>query len=182
MPGIGEKTALRLALFILREPSQYSHDLANALLEMSQKIGFCQTCFHLTDSNPCSLCADTRRDSHVLCVVEDSSDLMALERTRGFKGLYHVLHGCLSPLDGIGPEQLRIRELINRIRQSAVSEVILATNPNVTGDATALYISKQIKSLGVKLTRLASGIPVGSDIEYADTVTLARALQLRVEY
>ncbi len=182
LPGIGQKTALRLALHILDQPSTYAHSLAQSLIEVTEKICFCAECFHLTDTNPCSICSDPRREKSAICVVEDTSDLLSLEKSGSFRGLYHVLHGALSPLDGIGPEHLRIRELLERIRSEEVTEVILATNTNVTGEATALYISRLIKPLQIKVTKLASGIPVGGDIEYSDPATLTRAMQLRVEY
>ncbi|EKD42766.1 MAG: Recombination protein RecR [uncultured bacterium] len=182
LPGIGEKTAMRLALFIVRQPSTYAQSMAKALLGVSESFGFCHDCFHLTDQNPCSICQNENRTAKIICVVEDSSDLIALEKSRGFKGRYHVLQGALSPIDGIGPEQLRVQELLGRVHRDSVEEIILATNPTVTGDATALYISKLIHPLRVKVTRLASGLPVGSDIEYMDALTLAKALELRVEY
>lgn len=182
LPGIGQKTALRLALHILDQPSTYAQSLAQSLLDVTDKIRFCSACFHLTDHDPCTICADPRRDKSVICVVEDTSDLLSLERSGSFRGQYHVLHGALSPLDGIGPEHLRIRELLERIRSEEVLEVILATNATVTGEATALYLSRLIKPLQMKVTKLASGIPVGGDIEYADSATLSRAIQLRVDY
>lgn len=182
LPGIGQKTALRMALFIMRQEGGYARSLSQALLEVAEKIHFCSRCFHFTHQDPCSLCVDPRRDNHLLCVVEESSDLMALERTQGYRGVYHVLQGALSPLDGIGPDQLRIRELLERIRTGGISEIILATNPNVTGDATALYISRLMKPMGIMLTKLAAGIPVGSQIEYVDQLTLSRALEARRAY
>lgn len=182
LPGIGGRTALRLALHILRQPAQYAQDLAAALVELAHKMRFCSRCFALTEPDPCVICADSRRDRHLLCVVEDSTDLMALERSAGYRGLYHVLGGALSPLDGIGPEKLRIFELAERLKKEETSEVILATNHDVTGEATALYISKLIKPTGVRLTKLAQGLPAGSDIEYLDQMTLSRALSSRVEY
>lgn len=182
LPGIGEKTALRLALYIVRQPSKYAHDLSQALMGALDKLRLCSQCLHLSDLDPCAICQDPKRDEAILCVVEESSDLMALERTRGFKGRYHVLHGVLSPLDGVGPEKLKIRELIGRLQSNQVSEVILATNPNVQGDATALYLAKIIQPIGLKVTKLAAGMPVGSDIEYIDSMTLSRALASRVNY
>ena len=182
LPGIGQKTALRLALYILRQPADYARALSASLTDVVEKIRFCSCCFHLTDADPCRICADFRRNRQVLCVIEESSDLMAIERTHEFRGVYHVLQGALSPLDGIGPENLRIRELLDRLRGDEIREVILATNPNVTGDATALYISKMVKPLKVRVTRLAAGIPVGGNIEYIDQMTLTRALESRTEY
>lgn len=182
LPGIGGKTALRLVLYILRQPPQFARSLAESLLEVTEKVGFCSKCFHLSDKEPCSICSDTKRDSHLICTVEESSDLMAIERTGGYRGLYHVLQGALSPLDGIGPDNLRIKELLDRVKDEEIKEVIMATNPNVTGDATALYMSKLLKPTGVRITKLASGIPVGSDIEYVDQMTLARALESRRDY
>lgn len=182
LPGIGQKTALRLALHILRQPSEYVHALSESLVEAVEKIRFCSSCFHLTECDPCPICTDARRNRQMVCVIEESSDLLAIERTREFRGIYHVLQGALSPLDGVGPENLRIRELLDRLRANEIREVILATNPDVTGDATALYISKIIKPLEIKVTRLAAGIPVGGNIEYIDHLTLARALESRREY
>jgi len=182
LPGIGERTAMRLALFIVRQPSSYAQSMSEALIQVSQSFSFCQRCYHLTDQNPCSICSSVQRNAKIICVVEDSSDLLALEKSRSFKGLYHVLHGALSPIDGIGPEQLRINELIERLRLEGVEEIILATNTNVTGDATALYLSRLIHPFNIKVTRLASGLPVGGDIEYMDPLTLSKALELRVDY
>jgi len=182
LPGIGRKTALRLALHIIRQPAEYAQSLAESLKLAVQKIKFCNLCFHLTDTNPCFICQDQKRDHGVICVVEESSNLMAIERTSRYKGLYHVLHGSLSPLDGIGPDELKIQELINRLKNTAVKEIILATNPNVTGDATALYISKLTQPFNVHLTKLASGIPLGGDIEYVDQMTLSRAIESRVDF
>src|SRR3989338_6853360 len=175
LPGVGNKTALRLALFITRQPAQYALNLAKALTEVTSKIRFCSVCFHLTDQELCSICTNPMLDHKILCVVEESSDLMALEKTKIYRGRYHVLQGALSPLDGIGPDNLRVKELIQRLRSESVEEIILATSPNVTGDATALYVSKLIKPLGLRMTKLASGLPVGGDIQYADPVTLSRA-------
>lgn len=182
LPGIGGRTALRLALHILRQPVTYAQNLAAALTEAMTKMRFCSECFFLTEANPCLYCSDDRRDRQIICVVEDSSDLMALERSRGYRGLYHVLQGALSPLDGIGPESLRIRELLGRVKERSPKEVILATNHDVSGEATALYLSKLLKPLGIRLTKLASGIPAGSDVEYVDSATLSRAIESRVEY
>lgn len=182
LPGVGQKTALRLALYILRQPPQYARSLSQALVEVVEKVHFCSQCFHFTDRDPCSICSDPSRDPQVICVVEDSSDLMAIERTHGYRGVYHVLQGSLSPLDGIGPSQLRVQELLQRLKDNEVREIILATNPNVSGDATALYLSKLIKPLNIQVTKLAAGIPVGGNIEYIDQITLGRALEARREY
>lgn len=182
LPGIGEKTALRLVLYILRQPAQYARSLASALLEVVDRIRFCSVCFHLTDHDPCQYCSDPARDRGLLCVMEESSDLLAIEKTGGYRGVYHVLQGALSPLDGIGPDKLRIQELLARLKDDTVREIILAMNHNVTGDATALYLSKLIKPLGLKITKLAVGIPVGGDIQYIDQMTLSRALNSRIDY
>lgn len=182
LPGIGGRTALRLALHILRQPASYAQGLALALTEAMTKMKFCSQCFFLTEADPCTFCSDERRNRQLLCVVEDSSDLLALERSRGYRGLYHVLQGALSPLDGIGPDHLRITELLGRVKKGGPAEIILATNHDVSGEATALYISKLLKPLGIRLTKLASGIPAGSDVEYLDSATLSRAIESRVEY
>jgi recombination protein RecR len=182
LPGIGEKTAQRLAFHVLRSPPEYARALSTALLEVVDKVKLCQRCFSLHDGPEgtfCNFCSDTRRDDKVVCVVEGIADELAIERTREFKGRYHVLHGVLSPLEGIGPEQLRIRELILRLQDTPIEEVIVATNPDVEGEATALYLTRLLKPIGVKVTRLAQGIPMGGDLEYADQATLARALASR---
>lgn len=181
LPTIGPKTAQRLALHILRMAEEEVRQLAEAMLEARARVKPCSVCFHLTDADPCAICTSPTRDPSVLCVVEDSRDVLALERSREFRGRYHVLQGAISPLDGVGPEDLRIRELIERLRTGEVREVIVATNPRVEGDATALYLARLIRPLGIKVTRLAHGIPVGGDLEYADEVTLARALEGRRE-
>lgn len=182
LPGIGGKTALRLAIHILRQPSNYAKALSQALLELVEKMTFCRQCYHFTDGDPCGICADPIRDQAMICVVEDSTDLLAINKTREYRGTFHVLQGSLSPLDGIGPDQLRIAELLQRIQNHKPQEIILATNHTVTGDATALYLSKMIKPLEIRLTRLASGIPVGGDIQYLDHRTLSRAMASRIEY
>lgn len=182
LPGIGEKTAQRLAFHLLRAPPELAKGLAQALVEVVDRVRLCPRCFSLSEGAEgqlCAMCADTRRDERQLCVVEGIADELALERTREFKGRYHVLHGALSPLEGIGPEQLRIRELLMRLQESQVNEVILATNPDVEGEATALYLTRLLKPLGLKVTRLAQGLPMGGDLEYADQATLARALTAR---
>lgn len=181
LPGIGRKTAQRLAYSILEQPPERAEKFAEALVNARRKIHFCKVCQALTDMDTCAICADTERDHSVICVVAEPKDVMAFERTREYNGTYHVLHGVISPLDGIGPEQLRIKELMARLSDSSVTEIIMATNPTVEGEATASYLSRMIKPLGVKVTRLAYGIPVGGDLEYADEYTLARALEGRNE-
>lgn len=181
LPGIGTKTAVRLAYHVLDMDARQARALADAIIEAKEKIGFCNTCFDLSDRNPCAICASERRDHKTICVVEQPQDVVAMERMHDYKGVYHVLHGALSPLEGIGPENLRIRELLNRLSGDEVQEVIMATNPNVEGEATAMYVARLLKPLGVKVTRIAHGLPVGGDLEYADEVTLAKALENRVE-
>lgn len=182
LPGIGEKTAQRLAFFVLRSPPEYAKGLAAALTDVVDKVGLCERCFSLTDAprgTLCGFCQDTRRDDRQLCVVEGIADQLAIERTKEFKGRYHVLHGVLSPLEGVGPDQLRIRELLVRLESAPIDEVILATNPDIEGEATALYLTRLLKPLGIKVTRIAQGLPMGGDLEYADQATLARALAAR---
>ena len=179
LPSIGLKSAQRLALHLLRVPKEDALRLAEAIRAVRERVGFCSTCGNFSETDPCSLCADPRRDGRVLCVVEQPVDVLAFERTGQFTGRYHVLGGALSPLEGTSPEQLRIRELLSRLRGGEVKEVILATNPNVNGEATALYLSKLLTPLGVRVTRIARGVPMGSDLEYSDQVTLARALEGR---
>ncbi len=181
LPTVGPKTAQRLAFYILRMPEEEVHRLAQALVEARARIRPCSLCFTWTDVDPCAICTSPNRDPTVLCVVEDARDVLAMERTREFKGRYHVLQGAISPLEGIGPEDLRIRELLERLQGGEVREVIIATNPRVEGDATALYLTRLIRPLGIKVTRIAHGLPVGGDIEYADEVTLAKALEGRRE-
>lgn len=181
LPGVGEKTAARLAFHILRAPDAYAQELSQAILEVKHRLQHCSTCYNLTEQDPCAICQDERRDSSLLCVVAVPQDLLAIERTGCFRGRYHVLHGVLSPLDGIGPDDLRIQPLVARMEHEAIKEVILATSPNVEGDATALYLSRLIKPLGVRVTRIASGVPIGGELEYADGVTLNRALESRRE-
>ena len=180
LPGVGEKTAQRLAFHVLKSPPEYAQDLAAALIALRQDVRLCSTCCNLTAQDPCPVCKDPQRDSHIICVVESVPDLLAVERTREFRGRYHVLHGALSPLDGVGPDQLKIKELLPRIVEG-VEEVIVATDPTVEGEATALYLTRLLKPLGVRVTRIAQGVPMGGDLEYADQVTLARALQGRRE-
>ena len=183
LPGIGEKTATRLAFHILRAPDDYARDLAQALVDVKEKIRLCSVCMNLTEQDPCALCTDARRDAGARRVVATPPDLFAIERTGGFRGRYHVLHGVLSPLEGIGPDDLRITELLraSRARRRASSEIIVATSPNVEGEATALYLAKVLEPLGVRVTRIASGLPVGGELEYADGVTITRALEARRE-
>jgi recombination protein RecR len=181
LPGIGPKTAQRLTFFLLKRPAEEVRELSEALVAVKDKIVYCQTCFNVTDQDPCRICADAARDPRLLCVVEEPNDLLAMERTGEFRGRYHVLLGALSPLDGIGPEDLKIRELLARLDAGGTTEVILATNPNVEGEATALYLAKLVRPLGVRVTRIARGLPVGGDLEYADQVTLSKALEGRRE-
>lgn len=182
LPGIGQKTATRLTFHVLRTPNDQVRDLAEALYEVKEKIRFCSVCMSLTEQDPCQLCLDPGRDKHLLCVVAHPPDLLAVERTGSFRGRYHVLHGVLSPLEGIGPDDLRLRELLTRLQgpeAEPIKEVIVATSPNVEGEATAMYVARTLKPLGVRVTRIASGLPIGGDLEYADGVTIARALEVR---
>lgn len=179
LPGIGPRTAQRLALYLLSAPREQAERLAAALKEARETIVYCSVCGNLTDVDPCKICADPARDHSVLCVVEEPRDLIAIERSGGFKGVYHVLHGALSPLDGIGPEKLRLKELLARLDKGAVAEVILATGPDTEGEATALYIRRLLEPLGIKVSRLAYGLPVGAEIEFADEETILRAIQGR---
>jgi recombination protein RecR len=181
LPGIGPKSASRLTYFLLRGAGQQPRDLAQALIELKERTRFCSVCFNITEADPCPVCADPSRSNGLICVVEEPLDVLAIERTGQFKGRYHVLHGALSPVEGVGPEDLRIRELIARVKAEPVREVILATNVSLEGEATAMYIQKQLAPLGPKVTRLARGLPVGGDLEYADETTLARALEGRSE-
>jgi recombination protein RecR len=179
LPGIGPKTAQRLTFYLLRTSEQVSLELADAIRHMKQAVKFCSICLNITDVEPCAICRDDRRDRSMICVVEEPLDIVAVERTRGYKGLYHVLHGALSPVDGIGPEDLKITELLDRLRSGEVQELILATNPNVEGETTAIYLTRLLRPLGVRVTQIARGLPVGGDLEYADEVTLARAMEGR---
>ncbi len=181
LPGIGPKSAQRLALHLLRTAPETAHDLAQAILEARASIGQCRTCFNFSDAPSCPVCDDPTRDHAVITVVADVRDLMALDNAGDYRGAYHVLHGLLSPMDGIGPEQLRVRELLKRLEDDTVREVVLATNPTVEGDATALYLSRLIKPLGIKVTRIALGLPVGGDLDYADQMTILRAMEGRTE-
>lgn len=181
LPGIGPKSAVRLAYHILEMDKTRAEALAQSIIAAKNQIGYCDICFNLTDCNPCRICRSDNRDRSLLCVVEEPRDVGAMERTREYRGLYHVLHGSLSPLEGIGPEDLRIRELLTRLSDETVQEVIMATNPDVEGEATAMYIARLIKPLGIKVSRIAHGLPVGGDLEYADEVTLSKALENRRE-
>lgn len=181
LPGVGMKTAQRLAYHLLGVPQEQALELAQAIVEAREKIVSCPICGGYTDQTPCLLCQDSRRDETVLCVVQDARDVASMEKSREFNGRYHVLHGALSPMEGIGPEDIRIRELVERVRPGTVQEVILATNPDVDGEATATYIAKMLREFPVKVTRLAHGIPIGGNLEYTDEVTLARALLGRRE-
>jgi recombination protein RecR len=179
LPGIGEKSATRLAYWLLRAPDGAAEALGEALLRLKKDVRTCATCGNLTASDPCPICADPRRDPHLLCVVEQPQDVLAFERSGEFRGRYHVLHGAISPLDGVGPGDLNLRPLLGRLRDGTVEEVVVATDPDVEGDATALYLARLLADVGVKVSRLAHGISVGTEIEYADAVSLARALQNR---
>jgi len=180
MPGIGPKTAQRLAFYILKIPGDEALALSEAIKAVKEKVRRCSICFHITEDDPCAICRDQDRDAAVICVVEEANDVLALERIGDFKGRYHVLGGALSPLDGVGPDDLHIRELLERIKDG-IGEVILATNPNVEGEATALYLMKLIKPAKIRITRVARGLPMGGDLEYADQATLSRALEDRIE-
>ncbi len=181
LPGVGEKTAARLAFHILRAPAEDAAALASAITDLRAKIRLCSRCWDFTEADPCQLCRDERREPGLLCVVAHPQDVIAIERTGGFRGRYHVLHGVLSPLDGIGPDDLRIAELIRRCGEGEIREVIVATNPSVEGETTAIYLAKLIRPLGIKTSRIATGVPMGGELEYADRLTLARALDGRRE-
>ena len=182
LPGIGPKTAQRLTFFLLRAPKEQAQSLADALTGLKERIVTCSICQNIAEENPCAICRDESRDRSIVCVVEEPLDVLAIERTREYRGLYHVLHGAISPVEGIGPDDLRMQELLTRIqRDKSIKEIVLATNPNLEGEATAMYLERLLKPLGIKLTRLARGLPVGGDLEYADEVTLTRALEGRRE-
>ncbi|MDI6715343.1 MAG: recombination mediator RecR [Actinomycetota bacterium] len=181
LPGVGPKTAQRLAFYILKTAPDDAKKLARAIDEVKDKIRFCEICFNVTDQTTCEFCRNANRDHSVICVVEEPRDIVALEKTGEFKGVYHVLQGSISPIDGIGPDDIRVKELLRRLSGNEIREIIIATNPNIEGEATAMYLAKLIKPLGVKVSRIASGLPVGGDLEYADEVTLGRALEGRRE-
>ncbi|MGI9120912.1 MAG: recombination mediator RecR [Acidimicrobiales bacterium] len=181
LPGIGPKSAQRIVFHLLKVPKEDARRLARAITEMKERVAFCARCFNVAEGEECGVCADPRRDSHLLCVVEEPRDIVAVEKTHEFRGRYHVLQGAISPIEGIGPDQLKVRELLARLEPEAVSEVILCTNPNIEGEATAMYLARLLHPLGVKVTRIASGLPVGGDLEYADELTLGRALEGRRE-
>lgn len=180
-PGVGPKSAQRMAFFVLDMPFDSAQSLASTIIEAKEKVKHCSHCFNLSENDPCEICQDSRRDSHTICVVAEARDLIALERTREFKGLYHVLTGLISPLEGKGPEKLSIRQLLERVSREEIKEVILAINPTVEGDATVLYLSQLLRPLGTRLSRIAFGLPVGADLEYADDVTLSKSLQGRLD-
>jgi recombination protein RecR len=181
LPGIGPKSAQRIAFFLLSIPRQEAVEIARAIVEVKDKVRFCTICFNISEGELCSICNDTRRDESVICVVEEPRDVIAIERSGRFQGQYHVLGGAISPIDGVGPEELRFRELMERLREGKVTELIAATNPNAEGEATALYLAQLVRPLGIKVTRIARGLPVGGDLEYADEVTLGRALDGRTD-
>ena len=181
LPGIGPKTASRLTYYLLRAPLDQVQALGEAVSQLRERITFCSHCFNITEADPCPICSDIRREQQSVCVVEEPLDVLAIERTGEYRGLYHVLHGAIAPVEGVGPEDLRIGELVARVKKGAIAEVILATNPSLEGEATAMYIARQFENSDVKLTRLARGLPVGGDLEYADEITLGRALSGRSE-
>lgn len=181
LPGIGGKTAQRLAFHILSMDAQEAHSLAEAIIDAKDNMKYCSVCGNLTDTDPCAICSDPSRDRKVICVVETPKDVVAIERIKEFDGLYHVLHGAISPMEGVGPEDINLKQLILRLQQEDVNEIILATNPNIEGEATAMYIARLVKPSGIKVSRIAHGIPVGGDLEYADEVTLLKAVEGRRE-
>ena len=181
LPSIGHKTAVRLAFHMLDLSKEETDEFINSIINAKEKLKYCSNCYNISDTDPCPICSSPKRDNSIICVVEDVRDVMAMERTHEFKGVYHVLHGTISPMNGIGPEDIKIKELLNRITNNEIKEIIIATNPRVEGEATAIYLSKIIKPLGIKVTRIAHGIPVGGDLEYTDEVTLSKALEGRRE-
>jgi len=181
LPSIGHKTAVRLAFHMLDLNEEDTREFINSIINAKTNLKYCSTCFNISDTDPCPICSSPKRDSSIICVVEDVRDILAMERTHEFKGVYHVLHGTISPMNGIGPEDIKIKELLNRIGSRDIKEIIIATNPRVEGEATAIYLSKIIKPLGIKVTRIAHGIPVGGDLEYTDEITLSKALEGRRE-
>ncbi len=181
LPSIGHKTATRLAFYMLNLNEEGINEFINSITEAKKKLKYCSKCFNITDTDPCPICSNPKRDQSIICVVEDVRDVVAMERTHEFKGVYHVLHGSISPMNGVGPEDIKIKELLERLKDTDVKEIIIATNPRVEGEATAIYLSKLIKPIGIKVTRIAHGIPVGGDLEYTDEVTLSKALEGRRE-
>jgi len=181
LPSIGHKTAQRLAFYMLDLSNEEAEEFTNSILNAKKNLHFCSKCFNISDTDPCNICSNPKRDESTICVVEDVRDVIAMERTHEFKGVYHVLHGSISPMNGVGPEDIKIKELLTRIMDGNVKEIILATNPRVEGEATSMYISKLVKPLGVKTTRIARGIPIGGDLEYTDEITLTKALEGRSE-
>ena len=181
LPSIGNKTAARLAFYILNAPEEETKEFVDSIINAKKNLKYCSKCYNISDTDPCPICANSKRDQTIICVVEDVRDIIAMERTHEFKGVYHVLHGSISPMNGIGPDDIKIKELLSRLMDGQVKEVILATNPRVEGEATAMYLSKLIKPLGIKVTRIAHGIPVGGDLEYTDEITLTKALEGRRE-
>ncbi len=181
LPSIGHKTAVRLAFHMLDLSKEETEEFINSIKEAKEKLKYCSTCFNITDVDPCPICSSPKRDQSIICVVEDVRDIMAMERTHEYKGVYHVLHGTISPMNGIGPDDIKIKELLARLQNNEIKEVIIATNPRVEGEATSIYLSKLIKPLGIKVTRIAHGIPVGGDLEYTDEITLMKAMEGRRE-
>lgn len=181
LPSIGHKTAARLAFHILEQAPEQTQEFINSIVNAKKNLKYCSICYNISDTDPCPICSSEKRDGTKICVVEDVRDIIAMERTHEYKGKYHVLHGAISPMNGIGPDDIRIKELINRLKNEKIEEIILATNPRVEGEATAMYISKLIKPLGIKVTRIAHGIPVGGDLEYTDEITLIKAMEGRIE-
>jgi recombination protein RecR len=181
LPGVGPKSAQRIAFHLLKLSKEDANRLARAITEVKERVSFCRRCFNVSEDEECSICTDSRRDTHVVCVVEEPRDIVAVERTSEFRGRYHVLQGAISPIEGIGPDQLKVKELLARLDPEGVTEVILCTNPNIEGEATAMYLARLLKPLGITVTRIASGLPVGGDLEYADELTLGRALEGRRE-
>ena len=181
LPSIGHKTAIRLAYHMLDMSDDEIKEFTSSITDAKQKLKYCSICFNISDTDPCPICSDTKRDQSTICVVEDVRDIMAMERTNEYKGVYHVLHGTISPLNGIGPDEINIKELLNRIRDNEIKEVIIATNPRVEGEATSIYLSKLLKAFNIKVTRIAHGIPVGGDLEYTDEITLMKAMEGRRE-
>ena len=181
LPSIGHKTAVRLAFYLLNSTEEETNEFVSSIIDAKKNLRYCSKCYNISDTDPCNICSNPRRDNSIICVVEDVKDIIAMERTHEFKGLYHVLHGSISPMNGIGPDDIKIKELLARLQDGVVKEIILATNPRVEGEATTMYLSKLIKPLGIKVTRIARGIPIGGDLEYTDEVTLTQALEGRRE-